>query len=157
MRQTSHRSSAVRAYKRPGVAHMLVSAILQPPKKSRLDDEQCVLPLVPNRDPLGECSKQLPQGVDPLLKSQVWNSPFQMSPNRLLFSVLPRLKSSESSMFGSKSSNSNALKSPTAFHSKGRYSSDQEKLPHNTTTTQKVLCWMSLHSNKAKFHWFAAL
>ena len=45
MRQTGHHSSAVRAYKRPGVAHdMLVSAILQPPKKSKLDDEQCVLP-----------------------------------------------------------------------------------------------------------------
>ena len=60
-----HRSSAVRAYKRPGVAHdMLVSAILQPPKKSKLDDEQCVLPSVPNCEPLGECSKR--------------NSPFQM-------------------------------------------------------------------------------
>ena len=47
MRQTGHRSSAVRAHKRPGVAHdMLVSAILQPPKNSKLDDEQCVLPLV---------------------------------------------------------------------------------------------------------------
>jgi len=66
MQQTGHHSSAARAYKRPGVAHdMLVSAILQPPKKSKLDDEQCVLPSVPN--PLGD-----------LLKCQVWNSPFQM-------------------------------------------------------------------------------
>jgi len=31
-----------------------------------------------DREPLGECSKQLPQGVDPLFKCQVWNSPFQM-------------------------------------------------------------------------------
>ena len=31
----------------------------------KLDDEQCVLPLVPNCEPLRECSKQLPQGVDP--------------------------------------------------------------------------------------------
>jgi len=76
-RYTNHCSSAVRAHKRPGVAHdMLVSAILQPPKKSKLDDEQCVLPSVPI--PLGECSKQLPQGVDPLFKRQVWNSPFQL-------------------------------------------------------------------------------
>ena len=78
-RQTGHCSSVVRAHKRPGVAHdMLVSAILQPPKKSKLDDEQCVLPSLPNCESLGECSKQLPQGVDPLLKRQVWNSPFQM-------------------------------------------------------------------------------
>ena len=78
------RQTAVRAYKRPGVTHdMLVSAILQPLKKSKLDDEQCVLPYVPNREPLGECSKQLPQGVDSLLKSQVWNSPFQMGMEKL--------------------------------------------------------------------------
>ena len=44
----------------------------------KLDDEQCVLPLVPNCEPLEECSKQLPQGVDPLLKCKVWNSPLQI-------------------------------------------------------------------------------
>jgi len=40
-----------------------------------------------------------------------WSNAFsdRGGPNHLLFSVLPRLKSSESSMFGSKSSNSNAL------------------------------------------------
>jgi len=79
MQQMGHCSSAVKEYKRPGVANdVLVSTILQPPKKSKLDDEQYVLPSVPNREPLGECSKQLPQGVDPLLKRQVWNPPFQM-------------------------------------------------------------------------------
>ena len=37
MRQTGHCSSAVRAHKRPVVAHdMLVSATLQPPKKSQV-------------------------------------------------------------------------------------------------------------------------
>ena len=64
MRQTGHRSSAVRAYKRPGVAHdVLVSAILQPPKQTKLDDEQCLPP--PKREPLLECWKPPPQSVDP--------------------------------------------------------------------------------------------
>jgi len=43
MRQTGHRSSAVRAWCSTWYVGF---AILQPPKKSKLDDEQCVLPLV---------------------------------------------------------------------------------------------------------------
>ena len=41
MRQTGHRSNAVRAYKRPGVEHdLMVSNILQPPspKKPLIDE-----------------------------------------------------------------------------------------------------------------------
>ena len=55
----------MRAYKRPGVAHdVLVSAILQPPKQTKLDDEQCLPP--PKREPLLECWKPPPpEGVDP--------------------------------------------------------------------------------------------
>ncbi len=46
MRQTGHRSNAVRAYKRPGADHdMLVSSILQPPRK------------VAKREPLAELSQ----------------------------------------------------------------------------------------------------
>jgi len=70
MRQMGHRSSAVRAYKRPAVAHdMLVSAILQPPKKSKLDDEQCVLPSVATKS-FG--------GVWTLYSSVRFGTPFQM-------------------------------------------------------------------------------
>ena len=57
MRQTGHRSSAVRAYKRPGVAHdALVSTILQPP----VPKQPCVPP--PKCEPLPECWKPPTEG-----------------------------------------------------------------------------------------------
>ena len=56
MRQTGHRSNAVRAYKRPGTDHdKLVSSILVPSPK------------IPKREPLAECSK--PPQTDNILVS----------------------------------------------------------------------------------------
>jgi len=55
-------------------------------------------------------------------------------------SMLPRLKSSVIDV-RFKIIKFECIKSPTAFYNKGRYSSDQEKLPHNTTATQKALAW----------------
>ncbi len=89
MRQTGHRSSAVRAYKRPGVAHdALVSAILQPPapKQAKSVDKLDVPP--PKCKPLCECQEPPPQGVaavesrsnEPSVESKLsecWKSPPQ--------------------------------------------------------------------------------
>ena len=88
-----------------------------------------------------------------------WSNAFSNrgGPNCLLFSMLPRLKSSESSMFGS-NYQFERIKFPTAFHSKGCYSSHQEG--YLTTLQQhktKGALLDALHSSTAKFHWFAAL
>ena len=79
-----------------------------------------------------------------------WSDAFsdRGGPNHLLFSVLPRLKSSESLRFSSKIVKFERIKSPTAFHSKGHYSSNQESYLTTLQQHQKAFCWWSLHSTE---------